>query len=231
MKLRGGKLTINDKIQIILVSLCLLVMAGPIASQDSGGRDSAVHPSPAEDTAKDSTGFHPETEKNPEATEKNPEELILIDEGSAQETTQAPVISTWDFVKMLLVLGGVVGLIYFLFVLLKRGARNRYPENQLIRMLDYQSLSGSRALHLVEVGNSIFLVGSAENGVSLISEITDKEGLDTIHLELSQKPAPQRRNFSDMLINLFKSAGDKRISMFDSINFMKQQKDRLRKLR
>jgi len=181
--------------------------------------------------AQDSTGLHPETEKNPKGTEINPEELILIDEGSAQETTQAPVISTWDFVKMLLVLGGVVGLIYLLFVLLKRGARNRYPENQLIRMLDYQSLSGSRALHLVEVGNSIFLVGSAENGVSLISEITDKEGLDTIHLELSRKSAPQRRNFSDMLINLFKSAGNKRISIVDSINFMKQQKDRLRKLR
>ncbi len=132
---------------------------------------------------------------------------------------------------MLLVLGGVVGLIYLLFVLLKRGARNRYPENQLIRMLDHQALSGSRALHLVEVGNSIFLVGSAENGVSLLSEITDKEGLDTIRLELSQKPAPQRRNFSDMLLNLFKPADNKRISLVDSINFMKQQKDRLKKLR
>ena len=203
-------------------------MVIPTASQD---RDS-------QDSAQDSTGLHPEsgknpeeTGKNPEETEKNPEELILIDEGSAQETSQAPIISTWDFVKMLLVLGGVVGLIYLLFVLLKRGARNRYPENQLIRMLDYQSLSGSRALHLVEVGNSIFLVGSAENGVSLISEITDKEGLDTIHLELSQKSAPQRKNFSDMLINLFKSAGNKRVSIVDSINFMKQQKDRLKKLR
>ena len=132
---------------------------------------------------------------------------------------------------MFLVLGGVVGLIYLLFVLLKRGARNRNPENQLIRMLDYQSLSGSRALHLVEVGNSIFLVGSAENGVGLISEITDKEGLDAIHLELSQKPAPQKRIFSDMLINLFKSADNNRISMGESINFMKQQKDRLKKLR
>ena len=221
----GGKLTINNKIQTILVFLLLLVMAGPIAAQDSALRDS--------------TGFHPGTEKinpeeteiNPEGLEQNPEELILIDEGSAQETAQAPVISTWDFVKMLLVLGGVVGLIYLLFVLLKRGARNRYPENQLIRMLDYQSLAGNRALHLVEVGNSIFLVGSAENGVSLVSEITDKESLDTIHLELSQKPTPQRRNFSDMLINLFKSAGNKRISIVDSINFMKQQKDRLKKLR
>ena len=194
-------------------------MVIPTAAQDTANQDRD-----SQDTAQDSTGFHPELGKNPE-------ELILIDEGSAQETSQAPIISTWDFVKMLLVLGGVVGLIYLLFVLLKRGARNRYPENQLIRMLDYQSLSGSRALHLVEVGNSIFLVGSAENGVSLISEITDKEGLDTIRLELSQKPAPQRRNFSDMLLNLFKPADNKRISLVDSINFMKQQKDRLKKLR
>ncbi len=213
----GGKLTIKNQIQTILVSLCLLVVVGPIAAQDSAAQDSA--------------GSHPESEENPEASEENPEELILIDEGSEQETTQTPILSTWDFVKMLLVLGGVVGLIYLLFVLLKRGARNRYPENQLIRMLDHQALSGSRALHLVEVGNSIFLVGSAENGVSLLSEITDKEGLDTIRLELSRKPAPQRRNFSDMLLNLFKPADNKRISLVDSINFMKQQKDRLKKLR
>ncbi len=178
----------------------------------------------AQDTAEDrGKGSPPETE--------NPEELILISEGNEEPAAQPSVISTWDFVKMILVLGGVVGFIYLLFVLLKRGSRNRYPENQLIRMLDYQSLAGNRALHLVEVGQSIFLVGSAENGVNLISEIKDKETLDTLRLELSQKPPPQRRSFSDMLANLFKSGGRKSVSIIDSINFMRQQKDRLKKLR
>jgi flagellar protein FliO/FliZ len=192
-----------------VVSLCLLGAGYPAFAQDRGEDSTATN--------------QPDTE--------NPEELILISEGNEENSSPPSVISTWDFVKMLLVLGGVVGFIYLLFVLLKRGTRSRYPENQMIRMLDYQSLTGNRALHLVEVGQSVFLVGSAENGVNLISEITDKESLDTLRLELSQKPAPQRRNFSDILTNLFKSGERRSVSFVDSINFMRQQKDRLKKLR
>ena len=77
--------------------------------------------------------------------------------------------------KKVLVLGSVVGLIYLLFYFLKKGARRRNPENQLIRIMDHQSLSGNKSLHLIGVGNNVYLVGSADNGVTLISEI-DCEG-------------------------------------------------------
>jgi flagellar protein FliO/FliZ len=161
----------------------------------------------------------------------NPETLIRIEDEPEGTAARQPVVSTWDFVRMLLILGGVVGVIYLLFFLLKRGTKNRYPQNELIRLMDHQNLSGNRSLHLVGVGDSVFLVGSAENGVTLISEIADKNTLDQLRFELSQKTEPARRNFSEILMNLFRTGEGKGVSVADTVNFMKQQKDRLKKMR
>jgi flagellar protein FliO/FliZ len=132
---------------------------------------------------------------------------------------------------MLLVLAGVVGVIYLLFVLLKRGARGRYPENQLIQLLDYQSLSSGRGLHLVDVGGRVYLVGSAENGVNLIAEITDQESLDTIKLQLAEKEPAVRKSFSSYLLDFFRAGEKREISVLESLGFMQKQKERIRKLR
>ena len=141
------------------------------------------------------------------------------------------MVGTWDFVKMLLVLSGVVGVIYLLFLLLKRGARARYPENQLIRLLDHQTLSSGRALHLVDVGGRVYLVGSAENGVNLISEITNQESLDTIKLELAEKEPAARKSFSSYLLDFFRAGEKKEVSMVESLGFMQKQRERIKRLR
>ena len=162
----------------------------------------------------------------------NPEELVLNQPANETEAAsdQKPVISTWDFVRMLLILGVVVAVIYLLFILLKKGAKGKHQENELIRLLDYRTLSGNRALHLVEVGRIIYLVGSSENGVSLISEIEDKESLDMLRLSLSENPPETKRNFSDILSKLFKPEGGGTLTIKDSLNFMRNQKKRLKKL-
>ena len=123
----------------------------------------------------------------------------------------------------------VIGVIYLLFIVLKRGARKKMPENEMIRNVDHRGLSGNRKLQLVMVGSSIYLVGSSENGVNLISEITDKETIDTIKLELAQVPERNRTAFSDFLSNVFKPPS--KVSIGDSLNFMKKQKDRIKNLR
>ena len=132
---------------------------------------------------------------------------------------------------MVLVLAGVVGVIYLLFLLLKRGAKAKRPDNELIKLLDYQGLSGNRGLHLVGVGNNMYLVGSSENGVTLISEIKDKESLDSLRLDLSQKILPSKKSFSELLLGIFKPSNKRVISFADSLGFMKNQKERLKKLR
>jgi flagellar protein FliO/FliZ len=156
------------------------------------------------------------------------ESLPIAEEAEAPASPQpsGPLVSTWDFVRMLLILAAVVGVIYLLFYLLKRGFRRQLPQNDLIRVLGSRSLAGNRALHLVAMGRSVYLVGAAESGISLIAEIKDQETLDQIRLDTSQVLPPQ--GFAQFFQTLWK--GGKRNLSGDSLDFMKKQRQRLQKM-
>jgi flagellar protein FliO/FliZ len=145
------------------------------------------------------------------------------------EAPGAPLVSTWDFLRMLLVLAAVVAVIYAIAYLLKRGLRRHLPQNDLIRVLGSRSLNGSRALHLVQLGRKIFLVGAAESGISLISEIKDEETLDTIRVE-SSRQARVPQGFAQFLQSFLKSGKPGGTGLRDSVDFMKQQRQRLSKM-
>jgi len=129
---------------------------------------------------------------------------------------------------MLLILAAVIGVIYALFFFLKRGFRRQLPQNELIRLLGNRSLAGNRALHLVALGRSVYLVGSAESGINLIAEVKDPETLDQIRLESSAagKPPP---SFSQFFQSLWKPGG-RQSGRGDGLRFMKQQRQRLEKM-
>jgi flagellar protein FliO/FliZ len=137
-------------------------------------------------------------------------------------------VSTWDFLRMLLILVGVVLFIYLLFWLLRKGSKKKIQENEIIKVLGSRTLSGNRALHLVEVGSNVFLVGSSEGGVQLISEISEKESLDSVRLKASEQPAV-RRTFQTLLSEIFKPAA-KPFSVGDGVGILRGQRDRLKKL-
>ncbi|MGD0723981.1 MAG: flagellar biosynthetic protein FliO [Spirochaetia bacterium] len=175
----------------------------------------------------------------------NESEILLPDAGtpgtgSATGTTVAPQgspaappavtgVSTWDFVRMLIILACVVGVIYLLFWILRRSSGKKIQENDLIRVLGSRSLAGNRALHLIEVGGCVYLVGASDGGVQLISEITDKESLDSVRLKAAEQPASAGRSFPQILSEIFRPAR-KPVSLGEGIGFLRGQRDRLKKL-
>jgi flagellar protein FliO/FliZ len=158
-------------------------------------------------------------------------------QAAAATTVRAPGVGTWDFVRMLVVLALVVGLIYGMFWLLKRGTRMKTPENEMIRVLGSRSLAGNRALHLVEVGRSVYLVGSAENGVNLVAEVRDQETLDSVRIQAAEEGGKPRRTFAATLARVFNpsktrgTAGTgKAPGLGEGADFLRRQRDRLRRL-
>jgi flagellar biogenesis protein FliO len=150
--------------------------------------------------------------------------------GAAAAGQPAPSgVSTWDFVRMLIILAAVVLVIYLLFWLLRRGAGKKIQENDLIRVLGSRGLAGNRALHLVEVGTSVYLVGASDGGVQLIAEVTDKESLDSVRLKAAEQPPGARRTFQHVLAEIFRPA-KKPFSIGEGVGLLKGQRDRLRKL-
>jgi flagellar protein FliO/FliZ len=140
-----------------------------------------------------------------------------------------PGVTTWDFLRMLIILAAVVGVIYLVFWLLRRGSGKKIQENDLIKVMGSRGLSGSRALHLVEVGTSVYLVGASDGGVELIAEITDKESLDSLRLKAAETGPGGKRSFSNILSEIFRPAKSP-LSLRDGIGIFKGQRDRLRKL-
>ena len=82
----------------------------------------------------------------------------------------------------------------------------------------------------MEVGTSVYLVGSSDGGVELISEITDKESLDSVRLKAAeQTPAARRTLPADPLGDL--PARQARPFRYGRASgFCRGQRDRLKKL-
>lgn len=138
---------------------------------------------------------------------------------------------------MILVLALVVGLIYGVFWLLRRGARAKAPETEMIRVLGSRALAGNRALHLVEVGRSVYLVGSAENGVNLVAELKDQQTIDAIRVQAAEEGGKPRRGFAATLARAFSPAkapgapaSGAESGLGAGAEFLRRSRERLRRL-
>jgi flagellar protein FliO/FliZ len=132
---------------------------------------------------------------------------------------------------MLLVLAAVIGVIYLLFLVLRRTTRRKSVENDLITVLGSKSLAANRTLHLVRVGRNVYLVGASEGGVRLVAEISDRESADELVLAAESQRVPAKRTFSDILGGIVPQGGLGGLSLPEGLGFVRRQKDRLRKLR
>lgn len=161
-------------------------------------------------------------------SERVDESTLVLGESSVDESGQTMNVSPfsfWDLVRMVLVLGCVVGVIYLIFYLLKRAGSGRLAQSDLIKVLDSQTLPGNRAVYLIQVGTQIFMVGAGSESVTLLGEITDKETVDTMILASAEEGGPPRRNFGDMVASLVKG------SQGGSLDLMREQRERLQRLR
>jgi flagellar protein FliO/FliZ len=100
-----------------------------------------------------------------------------------------------------------------------------------ISILGSRVITGTKSLHLVEVGGQIFLVGSANDSINLVAEIADKEAKDSIRLSAAQGGMSKPRRFVETLAAMFKPKVKRQLEINESIDFMKSQRDRLKKMK
>jgi len=78
-------------------------------------------------------------------------------------------------------------LVYFLKF--RRTSRAGAEQDPFLKILASAPLVANRSVHVVSVGSQAWLVGSAETGVNLISEILDKDTINAMLLEDSKRIA------------------------------------------
>jgi len=176
------------------------------------------------------------------ATDRPAETELLLDAAddagdtpAADEGPELPGIGIGDFVRMILVLGIVIALIYGFFWILKRFSGVKAEGEDAIRLVSTRPLKGDAALHLVEVGHRVFLVGSCGSTVNLVSEIDDKESIDEIHLEASRESEPVSGGFAKLFRDRFGGRPSPAPEAppeesADPADYLKRQRERLKDL-
>lgn len=124
-----------------------------------------------------------------------------LDTADGENGNQFSTLGIFDYLRMVLVLGIIIVVIYFFFYILKKFSNRNLVSNDLISIMGTQVIKGDTALHIVELGNNYYLVGSGSGNVSLIDKITDKETLDQIKLTLERRNAEPKANFKDILFS------------------------------
>jgi flagellar protein FliO/FliZ len=105
--------------------------------------------------------------------------------------------SVFTLLRMLLVLAVVAVAIYGVVVFMKRVSRPPQQRNPHLKVLARAPLGAGAVAAVVAVGNKAWLIGAGESSVSLLSEITDQELIDTMLLDESQKSADAGGKLAD----------------------------------
>ncbi|WP_277584173.1 flagellar biosynthetic protein FliO [Psychrobacillus antarcticus] len=121
---------------------------------------------------------------------KNNEKESEVNVEETPETTEEPVsvgvsVTAMDYIKMIFALLFVIALLYGLLRFVN--SRNKsFQTNQLIQNLGGVGVGQGKSLQLMQVGNSIFLVGIGED-ITLLKEINDPEEIEKLTKKYEEK--------------------------------------------
>ena len=95
--------------------------------------------------------------------------------------------SVWAAIRMVLVLVLTAVAIYGVVHLIKKSSKPAAESDPFLKVLASSHLGSNRYAHIVSVGDKAWLLGSSDGGVNLIGEILDKDIVNAMQLEDSQK--------------------------------------------
>lgn len=152
----------------------------------------------------------PESAAAPEAAAEDPilaaERALSLEGAETGAPASSAISSIAAILRMLLTLAVAAAAIYGVIYFIKRASRRVEVKDPFLKVLASAHLGSNRYAHVVAVGSKAWLVGAAEGGVNLISEIEDKDVLNALLLEDSRKsaevPAGQPLDFKSMLRRL-----------------------------
>jgi flagellar protein FliO/FliZ len=134
-----------------------------------------------------------ELAEEPQTQEADPlrvfEQSLILGEDAPIPAGTAGGPSVWSVVRMLLTLVLAAAAVYGVVFFIKKGSRRNDAKDPFLRVLASAHLGSNRYAHIVSVGSKAWLLGSSDGGVNLIGEIEDKDILNAMLLEESQKSA------------------------------------------
>lgn len=203
---------------VILLAVLVLGSAGVGFAQNTTPAPATVAPLPDEKTLTIT-----DTEAGPGGT------------GNPAAPAPAADVTVWDFLKMFvvlaLVIGMIVGFLWFMRKLSGQAPGNESP----IQVLHTHALGGNRNLQVVDVGGQVLLLGNGDGAPQLVKDLTGTEAADAFRLAASRGVAKGGKlGFGELLGNLMgtkpRIRPDVAEPVENSSDFLKKQRERLKNL-
>jgi flagellar protein FliO/FliZ len=104
--------------------------------------------------------------------------LLLLQQIPTEPATgEAAVDFTWLFIKMLLILGivTVLAILVLKYAVPHIGMVKRFQRGKYFRVLGRYVLEPRRSLYLIEVSGRYLVIGVADHGINLITEVSEEQ--------------------------------------------------------
>lgn len=100
--------------------------------------------------------------------------------------------TAWMFFKMLLVLALFAGGFYYFYRFVTKKTGVNLFGGEAIRVLSIVPLGQNKFLQIVDLAGRLLVIGVSDGGVSLITEVTDRDEIDRIRILSSRTPPPAK---------------------------------------
>lgn len=177
----------------------------------------------------------------PRSGRETNESLILIEppvssseDASGSSASARTYSSAGSILRLIVVLILLCVACYFFIRFLKKSQRAPYASDPFLKMTAFLSLGQEKSVTVVTIGGRAFLLGIADNSVSLIAEITDTELIDQMNLT-SGITSQSQKSFVEALSELIPKFRQKGESPFSSAeetaDFIRKRRSSLKKIR
>jgi len=133
------------------------------------------------------------------------EQMLIISPPSEDFSSEQSLKTntTWQFIKLILVLILVIVCIYGIVWFLKKTSNPNFQPDPYLKKVAALNLSPGKSVFIVSTPTQAFLVGTSDNSVNLIGEINDKDLIDSMNLAAEKVPTAKPKDFASILASFF----------------------------
>ena len=107
----------------------------------------------------------------------------------------------WVFFRLILVLLCTIAAIYGIVYVMKKSFMPKVTENPFLQQITSLPLGANKAIHLIVIDKTAYVLGVADSGINLITEINDKDLVDSMTLHASMNET-KNHGWSQTLQNI-----------------------------
>ena len=174
------------------------------SSQNSAAQSSSSNEANTSASSEDSKNeAAPATATGEQAAQGNSEEETGFPAANYEESDFRPGATegsyAWDIIKLLIILGLMVGGFYYFFKFVTKKTSLNVDGDEIINTLAVVPAGQNKNIQVIDVAGKLLILGVADGGINLITEITNKDEIERIRLMASRSRPAAAGGFSDFL--------------------------------